>query len=226
MVVGFPDEGAVGEVSVTRGIVSTKSFSPNSRIECPFDVEYVQTDAAINPGNSGGPMINTKGQVIGVNTWRPENTESGRRVEGIGYAISSNVVQKLLPALRAGYNADCKFLNVPAGESYQLPFDVEAGTEIRYLFVINEDEFQDVDVTFLVLDPSGKAVVFDERVKNGEGSMVTRDSGRYTLVVDNSFSLLESKDITLAYDVIPASLLPYVNVFGAVPCNQESLSKR
>ena len=210
LVLGFPARSTAGEISVTGGIVSTKGMSPNPVIvACPYDVEYIQTDAAINPGNSGGPMINTKGEVIGVNSWRPEVTLSeGRRIEGIGYAISSNVVQKLLPALRAGYNADCKSLNVPAGESYQLPFDVEAGTEIRYLFVINEDEFQDVDVTFSVLDPSGKAVVFDERVKNAEGSMVTRDSGHYTLVFDNSFSLLTSKDITLAYDVIPVSLLP------------------
>ena len=154
-------------------------------------------------------MINTKGEVIGVNSWRPEATLSeGRRIEGIGYAISSNVVRKLLPALRAGYNSDCKSFNVPAEEYYQLPFDVETGTEIRYSFAVHEGIGQDIDVTFVVLDPSGKAVVLHERVKNAQGSIVTRDSGRYTLVVDNSFSLFTSKDITLAYDVIPASLLP------------------
>ena len=213
LVLGFPAGSTAGEISVTRGIVSSKGISPNPVIDaidgCTYDVEYIQTDAAINPGNSGGPMINTEGEVIGVNSWRPEGPLSdGRRIEGIGYAISSNVVRKFLPALRAGYNADCISFNVPAEEYYQLPFNVEAGTEIKYFFVVNEDEFQDVDVTFLVFDPSGKAVVFHERVKNGEGSTVTRDSGQYTLVVDNSFSLFTSKDITLAYDVIPASLLP------------------
>ena len=65
LVLGFPAEGASGKVSLTRGIVSTVSVSPNPSINCPRDVEYIQTDAAINPGNSGGPMSNTKGQVVG-----------------------------------------------------------------------------------------------------------------------------------------------------------------
>ena len=95
LVLGFPARGTTGEISVSEGIVSSRGVSANPVVAqdgCPYEVEYIQTDAAINPGNSGGPLTNSQGQVIGVNTWRPEVTSSGRRIEGIGYAISSNEV--------------------------------------------------------------------------------------------------------------------------------------
>ena len=61
--------------------------------------EVIQTDAAINPGNSGGPLLNLRGEVIGINTaivsGRPSNL-------GIGFAMPINTVRALLPQLRTG----------------------------------------------------------------------------------------------------------------------------
>ena len=61
--------------------------------------EVIQTDAAINPGNSGGPLLNLRGEVIGINTAivsdRPSNL-------GIGFAVPINIVRELLPQLRTG----------------------------------------------------------------------------------------------------------------------------
>ena len=61
----------------------------------------IQTDAAINPGNSGGPLVNTQGEVIGVNT-SIESPVDGN--VGVGFAIPINQVKQLLSALEGGSN--------------------------------------------------------------------------------------------------------------------------
>lgn len=67
--------------SVTRGILSSKSRRPPSEKE-PLDIaDWLQTDAAINPGNSGGPLINLKGEIIGI------NVAVFKEGQGIGFAI-------------------------------------------------------------------------------------------------------------------------------------------
>ena len=90
VVLGFPLASVLGsELSITSGIISAQQ-------ECPWlsddddDVPCVRTDAAINPGNSGGPLINSKGEVIGINTAIYTNTE------GIGYAIASTFIEQWL----------------------------------------------------------------------------------------------------------------------------------
>jgi serine protease Do len=81
--------------TVTAGIVSAKY----RRIgESAYD-DFIQTDASINPGNSGGPLLNTSGQVIGINT--AIFTQSGGSI-GIGFAIPINMAKDLLPQLRKG----------------------------------------------------------------------------------------------------------------------------
>lgn len=61
--------------------------------------KMIQTDAAINPGNSGGPLLNSKGEIIGINTaiFSPTGTSVG-----IGFAIPANSVKKVLPGLTSG----------------------------------------------------------------------------------------------------------------------------
>ena len=113
-----------------------------------------------------------------------------------------------MPWPEAGYNSDCEFFNVPAGDTYELSFELEEGAEIRYSFVLYKDAGEDIDVTFYILAPSGNVVALHERVKDAEGIIVTRELGRYTLVADNSFSVFTSKKITLAYELFPPSLLP------------------
>lgn len=79
------------EHTVTAGIVSAKGRVIGAG---PYD-DFIQTDASINPGNSGGPLLNLKGEVIGINT----AIVSGG--QGIGFAIPINVVQDLLPQLKS-----------------------------------------------------------------------------------------------------------------------------
>ncbi len=77
--------------TVTDGIISAKGRA----IGGPYE-DFLQTNAAINPGNSGGPLINMKGQVIGI------NTAIVRGAQGIGFAIPVNVVKQILPELATG----------------------------------------------------------------------------------------------------------------------------
>jgi serine protease Do len=79
--------------SVTHGIISAvaRQTDPDSPLV------YIQTDAPINPGNSGGPLVNTNGEVVGVNTFIL--SESGG-AEGLGFAIPCGVLQVVYQQLR------------------------------------------------------------------------------------------------------------------------------
>jgi serine protease Do len=85
--------------TVSVGVVSAK--------ERPFQVaegrsaQVIQTDAAINPGNSGGPLLNVRGEVIGINTAIIADGRQSGNI-GIGFAIPINTVRDLLPQLRTG----------------------------------------------------------------------------------------------------------------------------
>jgi len=78
------------EQTVTAGIVSAKGRVIGSG---PYD-NFIQTDASINPGNSGGPLINMKGEVVGINT---AIVASG---QGIGFAIPINLAKEVAPQLQ------------------------------------------------------------------------------------------------------------------------------
>ena len=93
--------------SLTEGIISGLGrLLPSSTSQEPFSgqqrapsfsiPDIIQTDAAINPGNSGGPLLNLKGEVIGINSAIFSNTGV---YAGVGFAISSDTVKKVIPAL-------------------------------------------------------------------------------------------------------------------------------
>ena len=82
--------------TITSGIVSQLGRllpNPDTGFSIP---NTIQTDAAINPGNSGGPLLNVKGQVIGMNTAIFSRTGA---YSGIGFAIPSNTIAKEVPFL-------------------------------------------------------------------------------------------------------------------------------
>ena len=81
------------ERSVTTGIVSAINRSLGAERTVGYD-ELIQTDAAINPGNSGGPLLDSKGQVIGINTSIVRDTRQGTLV-GLGFAIPINLAREV-----------------------------------------------------------------------------------------------------------------------------------
>jgi serine protease Do len=82
--------------TVTAGIVSAKSRNINILDDSAIE-SFIQTDAAVNPGNSGGALVDTRGQLMGINT--AIMTYSGQ-YEGFSFAIPSNLAKKVLEDIR------------------------------------------------------------------------------------------------------------------------------
>ncbi len=82
VVIGFA-LGLAGQASFTSGIISAV------RVDELDGLEYIQTDAAINPGNSGGALVNLRGEVIGINTWK----YVGGNIDNLGFAIPIDATQ-------------------------------------------------------------------------------------------------------------------------------------
>jgi serine protease Do len=88
-------------------LAHTVSVGVISALERPFpttegrSTQVLQTDAAINPGNSGGPLLNIRGEVIGINSAIYTDARQAGNI-GIGFAIPINTVRELLPQLRGG----------------------------------------------------------------------------------------------------------------------------
>ncbi|MBD2532083.1 trypsin-like peptidase domain-containing protein [Nostoc flagelliforme FACHB-838] len=92
--------------TVTSGIISATGRSSSDIGASDKRVDYIQTDAAINPGNSGGPLLNARGQVIGM------NTAIIRGAQGLGFAIPINTVQRIAQELIATGKVDHPYLGV------------------------------------------------------------------------------------------------------------------
>jgi serine protease Do len=85
--------------TVTVGVVSASGREQALAAPGRFEA-LIQTDAAINRGNSGGPLLNVRGEVVGINTMIVSNQTGGNL--GIGFAVPINTVRDILPSLREG----------------------------------------------------------------------------------------------------------------------------
>ena len=106
---GFP-LGLEGGLTVTTGIISSENRTFG-------EISFLQTDAAINPGNSGGPLLNLRGQVVGMNT----AGFRGDVAQGIGFAIRFDQIARLLPDLLSGALAPPMSNSMPATEPTPAP---------------------------------------------------------------------------------------------------------
>ncbi len=120
--------------TMTQGIVSavegrslpSRRTSSGGRFQIS---RIIQTDAAINPGNSGGPLLNSRGQLIGINTAiRVSDTASAPSFAGIGYAVPSNTIRVVIDDLIATGEHQSAYLGVSMlsvtpqfSSNYELP---------------------------------------------------------------------------------------------------------
>ena len=144
--------------TVTAGIISAVNRSTQGDI-LPYE-DFLQTDAAINPGNSGGPLVNLRGEVVGINT--AINSTTGTNA-GVGFAIPSNLASHIMQDLREGGSVKRGFIGAQLGDvSYEdlrkenIPDSVADG-------VVIEGVYEDA--------PAAKAGL-------KKGDIVTRANGR------------------------------------------------
>ena len=137
--------GLRGDPTVTRGIVSALNRSLDSLIG------MIQTDAAINPGNSGGPLVNNRGQVIGINT-----AVAGQGGQNIGFAIPIDQAKTILDGLRSGQIAGpVGYLGV----SSRNPIDNSRGAEVLEVVPGGPAEAAGIQLGDRIVEVSGKEVL-------------------------------------------------------------------
>ena len=118
---GDSDEVRVGELAIAIGNPYGHEFTVTAGIVSALNREIteetttipgaIQTDAAINPGNSGGPLLNGRGEVIGVNTAIEAPSYLSGNV-GLGFAVPINTAKEILPTLMSGQNVQRPYLGV------------------------------------------------------------------------------------------------------------------
>ena len=118
------------DLTVTVGIVSAKGRSLGAT---PYD-DFIQTDTPINPGNSGGPLINTHGEVVGI------NTAVMQMGQGLGFSLPVDLAKKLIPELKATGKVTRSWLGVSVqditlADKESLKLGVDQGSLVREVVV-------------------------------------------------------------------------------------------
>ena len=123
--------------TVTAGIVSAKARNLSILGEGTSVESFIQTDAAVNPGNSGGALVNTKGELVGINAAIASHTGS---YEGYSFAIPSNIVRKVVDDLLLYGTAQRGYLGVQIAELTQELADKEGLENIEGVYVADVTE--------------------------------------------------------------------------------------
>jgi S1-C subfamily serine protease len=193
LAIGNPGDAML--FSVTKGIVSGVG-----RFDAAGPGTWIQTDAPINPGNSGGPLLNSRGEVIGINSQKLIK----KNVTGIGFALSaSDLLEVLHHFYPVGSNAN---ESVAASGSAKLPsgasmMNTGAGVQISTGFGITE----------ITADPDGAEIFLDDKFVGSSPATLRIAEGAHTLILkaaghadwNRSINILKDSTVT-----VKAALLP------------------
>jgi serine protease Do len=186
------------EQTVTAGIVSAKGRIIGSG---PYD-NFIQTDASINPGNSGGPLIDMKGEVVGINT---AIIASG---QGIGFAIPANMAKEVIPQLkdkgkvtRAWLGISIQEVNEQLAKSFNL--QEKAGALVSQVYKDSPAERAGIAQGDVILEFNGKKIGDAQELpamvaEMPVGKTVTLNVFRNGKVITKEVKLEELQDATSA----------------------------
>lgn len=173
--------------TVTNGIVS--ALNRNVETESGVVLNLIQTNASINPGNSGGPLVNTKGQVVGINTMKM----SGENTEGIGFAIPINDISDKIESLsKPILNLGISIRTVDESLASQLKME-------QGLYVVEVNEFSPaekagVKAGDLIVKVDGQRVKTFDELKEIKNSKNEGDSLKLEVIRDGKSKTM---DVTL-----------------------------
>ncbi|HUY87083.1 MAG TPA: trypsin-like peptidase domain-containing protein [Acidimicrobiales bacterium] len=204
-----------GGLTVTEGIVSalgrslTAGDATSGSTESLSDL--IQTDAAINPGNSGGPLVNSSGEVIGMNTAVASSSAGNAPAQNVGFAISINHIKGFLPGLEQG--------GVVASQKAYLGVEVQDASQVASQFGIPSS----VSGAFICAVTSGSpadsaGIQAGEVITGFAGNSVT-DAQSLTTYVQGKKS---GDKVSVALWSAGSTLTAHV-ILAAVPSNISSL---
>ena len=179
--------------TLTKGIISGSNRTIQG--ENGTSVNLIQTDAAINPGNSGGPLVNTKGQVIGINSMKIGTQVGGTSVEGIGFAIPINEVKNIIDALsKPILNLGIQIREIDSTLAKQ--YNLEEGIYVAAVDEFSPAEKGGVKVGDVIVKCDGKSIkTFNElkeiKASKNAGDTIKMEVIRNKKSVDLSIELTE-----------------------------------
>ena len=172
--------------TVTSGIISATDRSSSDIGASDKRVDYLQTDAAINPGNSGGPLLNARGEVIGMNTAIIQGAQ------GLGFAIPINTAQKIAEELIAKGRVDHPYLGI---QMVTLTPEVKEKITTRFGDKINLAANQGILLVRIV--PNSPAAIAGLR----PGDVIKSINNQAVLKVDEVQKLVENSKIGIPLQV-------------------------
>lgn len=146
--------------TVTAGIISAKGRDINIIDEQSAIESFLQTDAAVNPGNSGGALVNTLGELIGINT--AISSRSGS-FEGYSFAVPSNIVMKVVGDLKEFGKVQRAFMGINYNEitpSLSSELDLSVNTGVYVANVVNGGAAEEAGIEKgdVIINVAGKVI--------------------------------------------------------------------
>jgi serine protease Do len=174
--------------AVNRGIEVTDNITKSKRT-----LNVIQTDAAINPGNSGGALVNSNGQVIGVNTIKMASTG----VEGLGFAIPINVVKPIMEQLikysyvKGRPQVGIGGVNVDERASQQ--YDIPIGVYVQQITPFSGAERAGIQIGDVIVEFAGKPIKTIEELNDIKKDYKPEDIVKVVIVRDGVRKTLNLK---------------------------------